>query len=50
MEEGQLAGINAATALRYYDSDQKEKLSQEVWDKLDSLGVEPGKRRLAKEK
>jgi thioredoxin reductase len=52
MEEGQLAGINAAAALGYYDSDQKEKLSQEVWDKLDSLrcGAFGEKRRLAKEK
>lgn len=52
MEEGQLAGINAAAALGYYNSEKKEQLSQEVWNKLDSLrcGRFGEKRKLAKER
>lgn len=52
MEEGQLAGINAAAALGYYDLEQKNQLSKEVWNKLDSLrcGAFGEKRKLAKER
>lgn len=52
MEEGQLAGINAAAALGHYDEEDRNRLSQEVWNKLDSLrcGVFGAKRKLAKER
>ncbi|MHB1391528.1 MAG: hypothetical protein ACYCYE_00330 [Clostridia bacterium] len=52
MEEGQLAGINAAAALGYYDIEEKNRLCEMVWDKLDSLrcGAFGGKRKLAKER
>jgi thioredoxin reductase len=52
MEEGQLAGINAAAVLGYYDTEKKNQLSQEVWNKLDSLrcGTFGEKRKLAKER
>lgn len=52
MEEGQLAGINAAAALGYYDTEKKNQMSQEVWNKLNSLrcGVFGEKRKLAKER
>lgn len=52
MEEGQLAGINAAAALGYYDEEKRRQLSQQVWDKLDSLrcGAFGAKRKLAKDR
>jgi heterodisulfide reductase subunit A-like polyferredoxin len=52
MEEGQLAGINAAAALGFYDDRKRSELSQNVWDKLDSLrcGAFGEKRKLAKER
>lgn len=52
MEEGQLAGINAAAALGYIGPEEKEKLSEQVWNRLDSLrcGVFGEKRKLAKER
>jgi len=52
MEEGQLAGINAASALGYYGEQERERLSREVWNKLDSLrcGVFGEKRKLAKDR
>lgn len=52
MEEGQLAGINAAAALGYYDAEKRGQLSKQVWDKLDSLrcGAFGAKRKLAKER
>ncbi|HYE82901.1 MAG TPA: NAD(P)/FAD-dependent oxidoreductase [Clostridia bacterium] len=52
MEEGQLAGINAAAALGYIDGEERNRLSEQVWNKLDSLrcGVFGEKRKLAKER
>lgn len=37
MEEGRLAGINAAASLGLLSKDKKEKLTQEVWNRLDAL-------------
>ena len=52
MEEGQLAGINAAAALGFYGIEEKNRLSEAVWNKLNSLrcGAFGEKRKLAKER
>ncbi len=51
MEEGRLSGINAARALGFLTDDEADKLSSEVWIRLDSLRAGPygEKRRAAKE-
>lgn len=41
MEEGRLAGISAASSLGYVTKEEKEKLIDEVWDRLDSLRSGP---------
>lgn len=41
MEEGRLAGINAAASLGFYSSEQKEKLCNEVRERLDALRQGP---------
>ncbi|MDI3534015.1 MAG: hypothetical protein PWQ82_380 [Thermosediminibacterales bacterium] len=49
MEEGRLAGINAAASLGFYSSKQKEKLCNEVRERLDALRQGPfGKMRRIK--
>jgi thioredoxin reductase len=52
MEEGQLAGANAAVALGYLSTEQGEKRSNEVWESLNALrcGVFGEKRRKAKDR
>lgn len=52
MEEGKLAGINAAAALGFYSREQQEELSQQVWNRLDALrcGYFGQKRKTAKDK
>lgn len=37
MEEGRLAGINGAASLGLIEETEREKLTQEVWDRLDTL-------------
>ncbi len=51
MEEGRLAGIGAAAVLGYYGADERNALSQVVWNRLDALRSGPygRKRREAKE-
>jgi thioredoxin reductase len=51
MEEGRLAGINAAAALGFYDGKAAGSLNDEVWQRLDALRSGPfgEKRRIAKE-
>ena len=52
MEEGKLAGANAAAALGYLSAEQGAKRSDEIWESLNSLrcGVFGEKRRKAKDK
>jgi NADPH-dependent 2,4-dienoyl-CoA reductase/sulfur reductase-like enzyme len=51
MEEGRLAGINAAASLGLYDDKSAQILNDEVWQRLNALRSGPfgEKRRLAKE-
>jgi thioredoxin reductase len=51
MEEGRLAGINAAASLGFYDGKAAQSLSDEVWQRLSDLRSGPfgKKRRAAKE-
>lgn len=41
MEEGRLAGINAAASLGFYSQGEREKLTREIWERLDSLRCGP---------
>lgn len=41
MEEGRLAGISAAAALGYVNEGEKEKLINDVWERLNSLRSGP---------
>ncbi|MFZ5967945.1 MAG: NAD(P)/FAD-dependent oxidoreductase [Bacillota bacterium] len=52
MEEGRLAGINAAYALGYMDDSQREQMTNEVWERLDALrcGAFGEKRKAAKDR
>ena len=52
MEEGMLAGIDAAASLGFYSQKEKEELSAIVWDRLDALrcGYFGQKRKTAKER
>ena len=52
MEEGKLAGANAAAALGYLSIEQTEKRSNEIWESLNALrcGAFGEKRRKAKDK
>lgn len=52
MEEGRLAGINASYSLGLISQSQRDNLTQEVWDRLDSLRCGPfgQKRKDAKDK
>ncbi len=51
MDEGRLAGINAAACLGFYDGEAARTLSGEVWGRLNALRSGPfgEKRRIAKE-
>ncbi|NPV45103.1 MAG: FAD-dependent oxidoreductase [Firmicutes bacterium] len=51
MEEGKLAGVNAAYALGYYSLKEREKKCREIWERLDSLRNGPfgEKRKKAKD-
>lgn len=52
MEEGMLAGINAAASLGFYNQEEKERYSMEVWERLDALrcGYFGQKRKTAKDR
>ena len=52
MEEGRLAGVNAAAELGYYSEEEATKRSNEIWDNLNALrsGYFGQKRRDAKDK
>lgn len=52
MEEGQLAGVNAAVTLGYYSEEEGRSLSDGIWGRLNALrcGAFGEKRRIAKDR